>query len=555
MRQSGQRPGGRATRADLARAAVLIRTASRLARVDTPDDVLQMLATDAVHAFGARSISAVITAPGGPGFLAVAGDGVRLTRNDRIARLDPESPVAAVMRDRSPGRPVPAGPLVLPILVDDRTLGAIEIDTDDPELDFLSALIAQFAQAWDRTVARADADRAHVQLQALNDLSGRLGSAAEPAQVFRALLDTVVPRLARGVLIHYPGSDKVPSLIAGTHADRLRWQSLEAAVNGDPAHPQTTATIGEVLRSGASAITTVDTESWLVSPMQDGVDRLGVLTLVRDAAQPFTDRDIPFASEWSHRAAVALARIRDAQRLRRVADELQSGLLPRRLPAVAGLSLAGRYRPGRRDLQVGGDFYDVFRTGGDRLSVVIGDVCGTGPVAASRTALVRHSTRAFARVLTGPDQICAAASEALLQQEELNGAFCSMAYASLRTGGDRITVDLVLAGHPRPLLRHADGRVCEIGTSGTVLGVVRDVAYTVTRHHLTPGETLLFYTDGASERRHGDRFLAADGLRDLLAEAPAGSAEELLDHLMERILGFSDQPLADDLALVAVHSE
>ena len=566
----------RDTGADLRRADALARIASRLARTDAPEDVLGVMVTDGIRATGAVGVTIVVPAPAGTGFVAHSAAGAGPAEQRHVSRLDLGPPLASLLLDRTagmdrPGAGAPDGRVALPMLVDDRVLGAVLIDVgrawpvDEAERDFFTALVAQVTQALDRTLAHADAARAHVQLQALNDLSGRLGSATEPAQVFAALVETVVPRLADGVLIHQPRADARLALVAGTHTDEQRWKALRLLAEE---FPVTLAPAGGV---GAGAVTVMTPPvldglagvgdraalaaladgSWLATPLQDGADRFGMLTMVRDGNRPFTERDIPFASEWSHRAAVALARIRDAQRQREVAEDLQRGLVPRRLPTVPGLSFGARYLPGRRDLHVGGDFYDVFPTTGGRLAVAIGDVCGTGPIAASRTALVRHSTRAFARVMPDPAQVCAAANEALLEAR-LDGAFCSMAYAELELTGERVDVGLTLAGHPRPLLRRADGSTSPVGVSGTVLGVVAHPEYTVSRHRLARGDTLLFYTDGASERRNGDHFLGEDGLRRLLEQAPPLPADDLLEHVLASILGFGDRELADDLAMVAV---
>ena len=66
------------------------------------------------------------------------------------------------------------------------------------------------------------------------------------------------------------------------------------------------------------------------------------------------------------------------------------------LPDVPGVETAARFRPTGEGNEVGGDFYDMFETGGRGWTVVMGDVCGKGPDAAAVTALARYTLRAAA---------------------------------------------------------------------------------------------------------------------------------------------------------------
>ena len=66
------------------------------------------------------------------------------------------------------------------------------------------------------------------------------------------------------------------------------------------------------------------------------------------------------------------------------------------------VEVAARFRPAGEGYDVGGDFYDVFNTGGGGWGVVIGDVCGKGPEAAALTGLARHTLRAAAMQAAPP---------------------------------------------------------------------------------------------------------------------------------------------------------
>ena len=78
-----------------------------------------------------------------------------------------------------------------------------------------------------------------------------------------------------------------------------------------------------------------------------------------------------------------------------IVDQLQRAILPR-LPELADLEVAARYLPAGSGARVGGDWYDVFLVGEDRLVFSIGDVAGHGLGAASLMAQLRNALRGAA---------------------------------------------------------------------------------------------------------------------------------------------------------------
>ena len=87
--------------------------------------------------------------------------------------------------------------------------------------------------------------------------------------------------------------------------------------------------------------------------------------------------------------------------------------MPPDLPRIPGLELGAHYHAGTE--LVGGDFYDVFAIGEDTWGIVLGDVCGSGPEAASQTALTRHTVRTAAMFDTDPATVVHALNRALLR--------------------------------------------------------------------------------------------------------------------------------------------
>jgi serine phosphatase RsbU (regulator of sigma subunit) len=102
------------------------------------------------------------------------------------------------------------------------------------------------------------------------------------------------------------------------------------------------------------------------------------------------------------------------------------------------------------------------------------------------------------------------------------------------------------------VLVDAAGRARFVGRSGTLLGVVPDIDVSEDELVLAPGEALVFYTDGVTERRsNGDMF----GESRLLAcvQAVAGrSADLVAGHLEADVRRFGAGPSRDDLAVLVI---
>ena len=95
------------------------------------------------------------------------------------------------------------------------------------------------------------------------------------------------------------------------------------------------------------------------------------------------------------------------------------------------LEIAARYQPARGE-EVVGDFYDVFRAARSSSYVVMGDVCGKGPDAATVTALAHYTLRAAAARSVSPARVLGLLNTALLHQRPGDERFVTVALASVR---------------------------------------------------------------------------------------------------------------------------
>ncbi|MGY1822671.1 SpoIIE family protein phosphatase [Geodermatophilus sp. SYSU D00079] len=248
-----------------------------------------------------------------------------------------------------------------------------------------------------------------------------------------------------------------------------------------------------------------------------------------------------------------LGRLRAESEVRELADTLQRSLLPSTLPAVPGLELAARYRPGSDSGLVGGDTYDVMPLPDGRWMALIADVCGTGAEAAAVTALTRHTARA-AGASGDPAEVLRAVNAALLhEQGEGPLRFVTACCLVLSPGPDGVRAAVGVAGHPLPLLTTGTGTT-EVGVVGRPLGITAELDLEVVDVDLPPGSTLVLYTDGVTEARDdtGVQFGEEGLARVVHAAAPGAEATvAAVGAAVEEQLR-SSRYEADDLAVLAL---
>lgn len=220
---------------------------------------------------------------------------------------------------------------------------------------------------------------------------------------------------------------------------------------------------------------------------------------------------------------------------------LQRRLLPSSLPNVAGLDLAARYVPAG-ELEVGGDWYDVLDLGRGRVAIAVGDVMGRGVEAASVMGQVRVGLRAYTLEQLAPSEVLSRLGRLVASLE--TESFSTLVFGVIDL--EQSTLSWATAGHPPPLVRHADGRVAVLtGTPSPPVGVEGERP-TETSVRLGPGDILVAYTDGLVERQDLPISEGIARLASHLATAPTTSASEVVEHLL-RLAGGGD----DDVAILA----
>ncbi|MDQ3096301.1 MAG: serine/threonine-protein phosphatase, partial [Actinomycetota bacterium] len=251
-------------------------------------------------------------------------------------------------------------------------------------------------------------------------------------------------------------------------------------------------------------------------------------------------------------AELAASLLESSERLAVLARTLQQSLLPPHLPRVPGVQVAAYFVPAASGEEVVGDFYDVFEGRRGAWCVLLGDVAGKGPEAATLTAMARYTLRAAAARSVQPRKILAALNAAMLHQRPDDDRFLTVAFATLRRIGERLVLSVCSAGHPPPLVRRADGEVELACPPGMPMGMFERPTLVEAKVELGPGDAVVFYSDGVTEARRGSDELGMERLRDLVRDAPATDAAGLVTYIETEVAAFTEGLPRDDTAVLVL---
>ncbi|MBD3673119.1 MAG: SpoIIE family protein phosphatase [Planctomycetaceae bacterium] len=241
---------------------------------------------------------------------------------------------------------------------------------------------------------------------------------------------------------------------------------------------------------------------------------------------------------------------RDLQRDLEYAHQIQISFLPSTRPETKGYDFSDFYESAQ---SVGGDYFDYILLPRQRWAFTIADVAGKGVPAALLMARLYSAARYH---LLTTDNV-ARALEGLngeLASGGMGHRFVTCVLAVINPETHKIK--LANAGHLPPLIRKTDGTVQPLSRndSGLPLGLEPDYHYKQTEFSLEPGETLLLFTDGATEASNSENeIFGLKRLTESVAQGPP-EADRLIRHVLDDVEQFAgEETNRDDVCLVAVH--
>ena len=294
----------------------------------------------------------------------------------------------------------------------------------------------------------------------------------------------------------------------------------------------------------------------------------------RLSEEPYSGEDKALLDSVAAQAGIALENIRLAERMaerieadRRIAQEMefarqvQARLFPQKLPAMKTLAYTGGCIQARK---VGGDYYDFLELRPGRLALVLADIAGKGVSGALLMANLQANLRSqYPMAVDNLPQLLASVNRLFYESTD-DASYATLFFADYDDASRKLRY--ANCGHLPPLLLRARGSskdlVAEapnvewLRSTCTVMGLFEAWRCEIAEVRLTPGDTLVLYTDGITEAANadGDEFGEAH-LLDTLGRHSHLPVESILQAVVGEVRQFcggSEQQ--DDITAVIARS-
>jgi sigma-B regulation protein RsbU (phosphoserine phosphatase) len=303
--------------------------------------------------------------------------------------------------------------------------------------------------------------------------------------------------------------------------------------------------------------------SLMAIPHFDQGKALNMLILAREDADAFPRDRIPdllLLSNLFGRATQTLVLSQAAKEAYEAVDyelrtiaEIQKSLLPPEVPRLPGLDVAVHYQTAKR---AGGDYYDFFELPGGQLGVLIADASGHGAPAAVMMAVAHSLVHTRTTPSTRPGDLLTELNAHLTRHHtRQTGNFMTAFYAVFDPVGRQLTY--ASAGHNPPrLLRAADRMRLVLNRAQRLpLGIKADEVYPEQQVPLSPGDQVVFFTDGVIEAVNTEGEVFGSGRIDAALCDDLPTAADLVQALLRELTEFTrGVTTADDRTLVVVKS-
>jgi sigma-B regulation protein RsbU (phosphoserine phosphatase) len=202
---------------------------------------------------------------------------------------------------------------------------------------------------------------------------------------------------------------------------------------------------------------------------------------------------------------------------------------------------------------VSGDFFDYIPISGSNWGMVIADVSGKGVPASLIMASFRAALWAEVHNTYSLSEICGRVNN-FLYQSLGETEFVTAVYGVLNLENRLFTYSN--AGHLPPIHLKSTGEVAQLEEGGLILGAFPDAVYQESWIRLSPGDLLLFHTDGSVEAQDGTgEEFGLERLIECLRQVRHLPARQIRTELVEAVRRFAGRvQLADDLTFIVLKS-
>ena len=465
-----------------------------------------------------------------------------------------------------------AGPSRVPVTLEDATLGWV---TGPPAAAVATASLLTHlaAKESERRALAGEVLHLYREVHLIEHLSEQLTALLDLSAVAQSALDQarrLIEGTQGGILVmEEPGGPLRSVASFGAFGDG---QAAPLAPSSRFAASIVERGIAEIVNDCAADPRALETErslrSLVCAPLRAKQRTVGVIALANTLGTPYSTADLKLLNTIALQTAAAIessllcsemvVAARDRAQLAALQKELDTArtiqhlLVPRTFPPF----------PDRRDFDlhaqmtsaraVGGDFFDFFLMGEDRLGVVIGDVSGKGIPAALYMAVTRTQIKTTALHGMHPEE-CLLDVNRVLVRENVGNLFATCFYGILNTRTGELCY--CSAGHNPPYLLRASGAVEPISEIGGIpLGLFDNMGYTGSGAQLAPGDALFLYTDGVPEASNAaDEEFTYERLASNLRDSVSLGCREMINRLTREVLAFTaGAPQSDDITMLCI---
>ena len=233
-----------------------------------------------------------------------------------------------------------------------------------------------------------------------------------------------------------------------------------------------------------------------------------------------------------------------------VAANMQNTLLGSPIPEIEGIDIGIRSEPAN---DMNGDYHHFTKAADGRLELAIADVIGKGVPAALCMSMIKYSMESYPEEQKSPSNVLYNLNR-VVEQNVDPGMFITMLYAQYCPLEEKVRY--ASAGHEPGYYYNAETETfVEMETKGLVLGVTPETKYKEFEQKMRAGDMIIFFTDGVTEAKEGNRFIETEELLDIMRNHIHLPAQEMVDQVykyFERLQGFE---LRDDFTLAVLKKE
>ena len=398
-------------------------------------------------------------------------------------------------------------------------------------------------------------------LETLAALSREFSSTLDLETLFARMegaLGEVIPYDALGVyLIDESGKSLKRRFSVRQHGQPVEEIPLGQGITGSAALSRQIIRVPDVTADPRYIDVNPGIRSELAVPLMNKNRLLGVLDLESRQANRFNDDVVRLVSLIARELAISVENASLYEQLHQreqrmeqdlqAAQRVQSILLFRDAPPVAGLEIAIRARPAR---QISGDLYDFYIRQDGRAMIAFGDVSGKGAAAALYGALMSGLLLTLGPLEQSPAALLRTLNDTLLQRKvDAQYVTLSIIFWDVRTR----TFTIANAGALPPVIVRRGERI-PLVVEGVPIGLLGGQTYDEVCVEAEPGDALLLFSDGVADQEDGSgRSYGDERLLRVFSSHFHEPASQIVETVFSDLEGYmQSMPIQDDQTLISI---